>query len=98
MPDIQFRDSSDSTLTVKDAQGNVLFTADVLEINAFLAIAQREAGAMEKGTWLQSLGRLIQQAYGLSEPPSPYNCSKLAVIATETVKRLKNEDGPTPIS
>ncbi len=98
MPAVQFRDPSDTLVTVSDSQGNVLFIADVLEINSLLAASQKEAGGTAGGQWLRLMGLSLQKSFNLAEPPTPSNCDKLAHLVVDTLKKLKNEAGSTPTS
>lgn len=97
MPAVQFRDPGDTIVTVSDSQGNVLFTADVLELNSLLAVAQREASTNGEN-WLRTFSVSLQRNYALAEAPTPFNCDKVARVVVDTLKRLKNEDGSTPTS
>jgi hypothetical protein len=98
MPAVQFRDPNDCKVTVTDAKGAILFAADVMEINALMAEAQRQPGALQDGGWLQHMSLSLQRKYGLAEPPAPYNCNQLAIRVADTIKSLKNVDGSTPTS
>lgn len=93
MPEVSFREPDDTKVVVKDPQGNVLFTADVLEVNSLLASSQRLGG-----NYWPHFADALKQAFNLAEPPTPYNCSVLASVVVETIKKLKNEGGSIPTS
>jgi hypothetical protein len=93
MPELQFREPTDTKITVKDPQGNVLFTADVLEINTLLASSQRSGG-----NYWPHFAASLKAAFNLPEAPTPYNCNLLASAVVNQIKQLKNVDGSTPSS
>lgn len=99
MPELSFRDPSDSVITVKGKDGTLLFQADVMELNSIMAAAQREAGGVTTGAlWLVKLGEGLQRAYSLAEAPSVYNCDQLVRLVHATILSLKNEGRSTPTS